>query len=276
MYINTTGLVLREAPYRESSKILTVLTATHGKITVSARGARRRGSRIAAAAQPLMYSEMTLYNQRDRYTLTEAQPVELFPGLTGDLVRFSLGAYFAELLEAVAYEDVPNPELLAFGLNALYLLGEGQRSVRLIKAVFELRLMLISGYAPNLSACVRCRQAAREPILLLEEGTLSCLRCKRAGEPYAPLCEGSLEAMGFVLSAPPRRAFSFRLEEPALSRFASACEAYALQQLGRRFRTLEYYKQVSQGEEKTSDGIDKNPTSDGLSNKKGNLDHDAL
>jgi len=247
MYINTTGLVLREAPYRESSKILTVLTSTHGKITVAARGARRRGSRIAAAAQPLMLSEMTLFVHSDRYTLTEAQPVELFPGLTHDLARYSLGAYFAELLEAVADEDVPNPELLSFGLNALYLLSEGKRDMRLVKAVFELRIMLISGYAPSLAACARCGEPANDPVLLLDEGALSCLRCKKPGEAYEKLCEGSLEAMRFVLDAAPRRVFSFRLQEPALRRFSAACEAYAMHQLGRRFKTLEYYKSVSEG-----------------------------
>ena len=75
--------------------------------------------------------------------------------------------------------------------------------------------------------------------------------------------------MRFVLDAPPRRAFSFRLDEPALSRFSAACEAYALRQLGRRFKTLEYYKNVAEGAalpnktdtppEQTSEGDGKNP-----------------
>lgn len=247
MYINTTGLVLREAPYKESSKILTVLTPSHGKITVAARGARRRGSRVAAAAQPLMYSEMTLFSSRDRYTLTEAQPMELFPGLTGDLVRFALGSYFAELLEAVSDEDSPNPELLTFGLNALYLLSEGRRDPAFVKAVFELRLMVFAGYAPNLTGCLFCQKEPEEPALLLEEGAVCCGPCRRMGQAAKPLCEGSLQAMRFVLSAPPRRVFSFRLEEPAFSRFAAACEAYALRQLGRPFKTLDYFRQVSEG-----------------------------
>ena len=55
MYVNTTGLVLRETAYRDSSKILTILTGTEGKLTISARGALRKNSRLAAATQFLVF-----------------------------------------------------------------------------------------------------------------------------------------------------------------------------------------------------------------------------
>ena len=56
MHISTQGLVLREVNYKESDKLLTVLTAEGGKRTVKARGCRRKGSPLAAAAQLLVYS----------------------------------------------------------------------------------------------------------------------------------------------------------------------------------------------------------------------------
>ena len=48
------GIVLRETETKEADKILTILTRTEGKLAVIARGARRRRSRIAAAAQLLV------------------------------------------------------------------------------------------------------------------------------------------------------------------------------------------------------------------------------
>ena len=56
MHLTTKALVLREVSYKESDKILTVLTAAEGKLTVSARGCRRRNSPIAAASQLLVWS----------------------------------------------------------------------------------------------------------------------------------------------------------------------------------------------------------------------------
>ena len=48
MFTTTNALVLREVRYKEADRILTLLTSTEGKISVKARGALRKGSRMAA------------------------------------------------------------------------------------------------------------------------------------------------------------------------------------------------------------------------------------
>ena len=102
MHISTQGLVLREVNYKESDKLLTVLTAEGGKRTVKARGCRRKGSPLAAAAQLLVYSDMTLFEYRDYFTLNEAESLQQFWRVRSDLERLSLASYFAEVMEAVA------------------------------------------------------------------------------------------------------------------------------------------------------------------------------
>ena len=88
----TCGLVLRETVTRDADKILTVLTLDRGRLSVIARGARRKGSRVAAACQLLAYSEMTLY-ERGRWTMLDAaDTIELFDGLRQDLTAQSLAA----------------------------------------------------------------------------------------------------------------------------------------------------------------------------------------
>ena len=245
MYINTKGLVLRAVAYKDSSRILTVLTASDGKLTVSARGALRRGSKLAASTQPLAFSDMTLYHSRDRWTLTETLTIELFEGLSADLSLLALGSYFAELMEAVADEDSPNPELLQLGLNALYLLSENEKDPLLIKAAFELRLMRLAGYEPAVSECVVCaREDINAPVLNLYGGAVLCRSCKSNADETAELCTGSLDALRFVLRAEPKKVFSFSLPDDALSRLSRAAERYVAAQLDRGFKTLDYYKQL--------------------------------
>ena len=77
----THGLILRDTDTKETDKILTVLTAEMGKISVIARGARRKNSRLAAACQLFAWSEMTLYRRGNWYYLDAAEPEELFSGL---------------------------------------------------------------------------------------------------------------------------------------------------------------------------------------------------
>ncbi|MBQ9166778.1 MAG: recombination protein O N-terminal domain-containing protein, partial [Oscillospiraceae bacterium] len=72
MHVTTKAIVLREAAYKESDKILTLLTADLGKITVQARGCRKKGNGLSAACQMLVWSEMTLSEFRGRWSVTEA------------------------------------------------------------------------------------------------------------------------------------------------------------------------------------------------------------
>ena len=152
MHISTQGLVLREVNYKESDKLLTVLTAEGGKRTVKARGCRRKGSPLAAAAQLLVYSDMTLFEYRDYFTLNEAESLQQFWRVRSDLERLSLASYFAEVMEAVAVEGRPDPPALSLILNSLYALDRLNRPLELVKAAFELKLMCLEGYEPLLDA----------------------------------------------------------------------------------------------------------------------------
>ena len=93
------GIVLRETDTKETDKILTVLTRAEGKISVIARGARRKNSRIAASSQLLVYSEMTLFQKGNWSILDEASTLELFSSVSEDIELLALGSYFAEMTE---------------------------------------------------------------------------------------------------------------------------------------------------------------------------------
>ncbi len=238
----TKGLVLRETRYKEADKILTVLTESDGRITVSARGARRKSSKIGAAAQLLAFSEMTLFEYRGRFSMREAEVIEMFPGLRSDISLLALGSYFAELLEYVSMENVPEAELLSLGLNALYAVSELKLEPEKVKAAFELRLMCAAGFEPALSECSGCLAQPERPYFDMAGGALLCEKCARPGD--AALSAAALAASRYVVSAEPKKLFSFKLSEPALKDFSAFCERYALTQIERDFRTLAFWKQV--------------------------------
>ena len=51
--------------------------------------------------------------------------------------------------------------------------------------------------------------------------------------------------MRHVTGADPKKIYSFTLDEPSARRFSDACEEYALSQLDRGFKTLDYWKTIS-------------------------------
>jgi len=228
MYVNTSGIVLREVQYKDASKILTVLTSSEGKLTVSAHGAHRKNSKLAAVTGLLVFSEMTLLKKKDRWTMTEARTVEQFVGLRDDLKLLALGAYIAELTEDVADEDSPNTELLPLCLNALYALSEKLKTPEFVKPVFELRLMAISGFEPMLSPAAQ----GDGSLMSFEDGVLK-------------LSAGAFAAARYVLDCDAKKLFSFSLSENALKELSKSTESYLLAHLDRTFKTLDYYYKVT-------------------------------
>lgn len=243
MFNTTNGLILREVHYKEADRILTVLTASNGKITAKARGALRKGSRTGAATQLLTYSNLTLFGNRGKWTVNEGSTVEDFAGLRTDIESFALANYFAECLDAMTVEDEPDEAVLQLGLNCLYALSRHTKPAEQIKAVFELRLMCLAGYTPELNSCAVCGDTEiAHPMLGLKNGTLSC-RDHAAGASAA-LTPQTLAAMRFIINAAPKQILSFNIEGEALKNLAAVCEQYLIAQTERRFNTLDYWKQV--------------------------------
>lgn len=245
-YKTTRALVLREAKFKEADKMLTLLTEDEGKLSVRARGALRKNCKYGAAAQLLTFSEMTLFGNKGRWSLNEASTIEQFTGLRNDIALLSLGSYFAQLLESLSDEDSPNPAVLSLGLNGLHALNLSLHNPEQIKAVFELRLMCLSGYEPMLEACSVCGEVdIKLPTLDAYGGVLCCESCL-AGEhsKKLELCDASLSAMRYVTNADSKRIFSFSLSGGAEQRFYRACEQYLLAQLDMSFPALDYWKKV--------------------------------
>ena len=239
------GIVLRSVDTREADKILTVLTGKLGKLAVVAKGARSRRSRVTAATQFLAYGEMTLTERRGWQILSEANTIELFSGVREDLERLSLASYFAELTDAVTYEDLPAGEILPLLLNALYALGTLHYPPAVVKPAFEVKLMALSGFEPLLDRCAVCGAAeVEEPMLDVVRGTLHCAGCPQKGGLSMPLGAAGLAALRHIIYGDPKRLYAFRLPEEALRWVNHAAEAYVAAQLERGFRTLDYYKQV--------------------------------
>ena len=238
-YIVTRGVVLRQTETKEADKILTLLTADKGKIPVIARGVRRRSCKYAASAQPLAYSEWTLYQKGDWYYANEASSIEQFSGLQGDLSRLSLGFYFAELTETVAATGEALPELVSHLLNGLYALDKLKKPEPLVKAAFEFRILCLAGYEPLADSCAFCGCAdPAQPMLDVVQGVVRCRECGAGESGY------SLAALRHILYGDPKRLYSFALDDAALKRLAAAAEGFAAAQLEGRFRTLDFYKSL--------------------------------
>ena len=249
MYLTIQGIVLRVTDYNDRDALLTLLTRRHGKLTVKARGLRRKNSPLTAPCQLLAYGEFTLFEYRGQCTINEAHSIELFSSLRRELTKLSLGTYFAQVAEVLSQEDLPNPELQSLLLNCLYALSNLKIPERQIKSVFELRAACLSGFTPDLFGCHIC--GSQTPSRFdLRAGQLECSKCRNpeSNGIRLPVTQSVLEAMRFICLCEPKRLFSFTVGNDTMSLLADITEAYLATQLERGFSTLDFYKSLYIGE----------------------------
>ena len=243
MQIKTNGLIIRDINVGESDRIVTILTREKGVIRASARGARGIKSRLSTACQLFSYSDFTLFRGREKYIINEAESLELFMGLRKDLSILSLSQYFAELIAHLAPQEDEAGIYLRLILNALHLIELGKRPLPLIKAAFEMRILTISGYMPNLVACSECGCFETDLMYFYPDtGVITCAKCINSSALKCPLSKGSLAGLRHTVYADFERLFSFLLTGVALDELSNASEKYLLSCLERSFPTLEFYR----------------------------------
>lgn len=245
MYLTIQGLVLRVTDYNDRDALLTVLTREYGKLTVKARGLRRKSSPLTAPCQLLAYGEFTLFSYRGMHTINEAHALELFQGLRRDLCKLSLGTYFAQVAELISQEDMPNPELLSIVLNCLYALAKLDEPEDKVKAAFELRIACMAGYLPDLQGCHMCGHPFPDRFDI-SAGRLECSSCRDHASDglRMPISSGMLETMRYIESCPDKRLLAFSAGEETLSKLSQVTESYLTTQLERGFSTLDFYKSL--------------------------------
>lgn len=245
MYLTIRGLVLRVTEYNDRDALLTLLTESHGRLSVKARGLRRKNSPLTAPCQLLAYGEFTLFEYRGSYSINEAHSIELFHDLRRDLSKLSLGTYFAQVAEVLSQEDMPSPELQSLTLNCLYALNKLDLPLAMVKAVFELRCACLAGYEPDLSSCHIC--GSTESLRLdTSAGRLECGSCRSRESDglRMPLSPGALDGLRYITLCDPKHLFSFSVQPETAKQMAQITETYLTTQLERGFSALDFYKSL--------------------------------
>lgn len=143
------GVILKESGIGESDKILTLLLKDLGKISVSARGAKKPKSKFLAGTQLFTYADFIIFNGGKFFSITQIDVIENFYALRNDFERLCYAHYFVELCEKTILENLPCDDILLLLLKSLSHLSKGRIPVLLIAAAFECKYLQFYGYAPE-------------------------------------------------------------------------------------------------------------------------------
>ena len=133
-------------------------------------------------------------------------------------------------------------------LNSLYLLSTQKRPALQVKVCFEMRLIALSGYLPDLVMCADCGvYESPRMVFVPRTGQLYCADCaQRRGIQGAPLPIAAVTALRHTVYADFDKLFSFELKEELLQPLSLATERYVAYMTQKDYPTLQFYKIILQ------------------------------
>lgn len=149
----TEAIVLRRRDFSEADRLLTLYSREYGKITAIAKGARKPQSRKTGHVELFMRTKFLVAKARDIDIATQAEMIEAYPGLRGDLVRTTYASYAIELLDRFTPEEEPHRDVYDLIANGLHWFAMSD-NLLLVARFYELRLLSYLGYQPQLFNCV--------------------------------------------------------------------------------------------------------------------------
>lgn len=171
------GIVLRTHKLGESDRIITFLTAGHGKVRAVAKGIRRTRSKFGARLEPMGHVALQLYEGRELDIVTQAEGIDVFRELREDLDRLTRAITMLEAADQLSLEREPNPPLYRMLLGALRTLAADDSP--LLVAGFHWKALALEGFRPIVEACAVCEDPEGLVAFDAIEGGVVCERHRR-------------------------------------------------------------------------------------------------
>lgn len=147
--IKTEAVVLRTANYRDRSKILTLYTKSHGKLSVIAKGVRDARTKWGGVLQSMAYLNVLLYFKENRtlHLLSGAEYAKLYNRIYENSDKMNVGFRIVELINKTTAECHEIKGLFELITDSLNTLDGATKNFVNVLFNFEFRLAKLLGFA---------------------------------------------------------------------------------------------------------------------------------
>jgi DNA repair protein RecO (recombination protein O) len=236
--------------FGEADRILTLMTPEMGKLRVIAKGVRKITSRKAGHVELFTRVQLLLARGRSFDIVSQAETIEPYRAVREDLLRSSFAHYICELIDVFAQEGSEDTALYDLLANGLSWLAEAPDPA-LAARYFELRLLTLTGYRPQLFRCVR----THEPIAIdnpavrfvafspMEGGVLSPAAAGQSRDTFA-LPVGALKLLRTMQTQPFEEVSSMDVSPALHAQAEQAMRRYLQFILERTLRSTHFLRQL--------------------------------
>lgn len=239
--IKINGIVIAENNMGDYDKMLTVLTPNFGKISCVAKGARRPQSALLAGTQLFCFGEYMMYKGTNTYHINSCETIEIFYNIRTDLDKLKYAIHINKIIQDITEENENCYRILQLYLNTLYTISETDKNLDLVISVFKMRLLSILGYTPRIMECTKCKETDNLTKFSIRDNGFKCEACGRQDKSAIDMSESTKNAIKYVITAPPKKLFSFNLKDEGLEEFKLISKIYFNEKLEKEYKIEEIF-----------------------------------
>ncbi len=176
MITKVEGIIVSETPFKDTSKIIQILTKEYGLIGVLCKGVKSMKSPLRALTIKFTYGFFYLYYKEDKLSiLKDVDVIEDFKTIKSDILLISYLNYLTELTTQV-YKQSEEKILYTLFIEGIKKINEGLNPL-VITNILELKYLPFLGVGLELDSCILCGNKTDIVTLDADIGGYVCKRC---------------------------------------------------------------------------------------------------
>lgn len=179
MILQTEAIVLKTMDLRETSRIARFFSRDFGKVSGVLKGIRKDHKKFGSSVDKFSVNDIVYYQYRnsDLHLVSQCDLKNYFFPIRRDLKRSLAASYILELVDKIMPVEEPNRDVYQLMTDLLTAL-ETADDINTMIHIFQIKILLFSGFRPHLDSCLKCRKKisgrAKFSMML---GGLVCLTC---------------------------------------------------------------------------------------------------
>ena len=240
--VTVMGMVLSAMPVGDYDKRLVILTKELGKISAFAKGARRPNSALLACSQPFAFGEFSLFAGKSSYNIISSEITNYFEALRDDFEALCYGFYFCEVADYLTKENNDEKDILKLLYQTLRVLAGKRIDSKLIRVVYEMKIMSLGGEAPQVFECVKCgkQNSPTESYRFSTDcGGILCEACTGFDRNGINIQTSTLYSIQYIISREIEKLYTFKVTDEVLKELMECCSSYLSRYVDHKFKSLE-------------------------------------
>lgn len=174
---STSGIVLKTFSYGETSKIIRCYTKDFGKISLIAKGVKTSKTLQIGYLEPINCISINLYynSKRQLQIFSKAEFDKPFLSIKSSIKKLSYSFAVIELIDKTVNGEESHYQLFNLTKNILSAINDNKGKINILFWFFQLKLLSLLGFKPNLSNCSNCQSSLISASFL--SGELFCSQC---------------------------------------------------------------------------------------------------